>query len=105
MFSKFAPRQPKIESSADDELGPLRGAPARIAENMDASLTLPLATSQRTIPIKLMEENQIRRLAVLNRDKRLVGIVSLGDLAVKTGDEALSGEALEQVSEPAAPKR
>jgi len=54
---------------------------------------------------RLMEENQIRRLAVLNRDKRLVGIVSLGDLAVKSGDEGLSGEALEQVSEPAAPRR
>src|SRR5262245_56067255 len=31
---------------------------------------------------QLMEQNQIRRLVVLNRDKRLVGIVSLGDLAV-----------------------
>src|SRR5688572_26993241 len=46
----------------------------------------------------LMEENQIRRLVVLNGDKRLVGIVSLGDLAVKTGDEELSYQALEQVS-------
>jgi len=54
---------------------------------------------------RLMEENQIRRLVVLNRDKRLVGIVSLGDLAVKTRDERLSGEILEQVSEPAQPKR
>jgi CBS domain-containing protein len=52
-----------------------------------------------------MEEQQIRRLVVLNRDKRLVGIISLGDLAVKTGDERLSGAALEQVSEPAQPKR
>jgi CBS domain-containing protein len=54
---------------------------------------------------RLMEENQVRRLVVLNRDKRLVGIVSLGDLAVKAGDDELSGEALEQVSEPAAPRR
>jgi CBS domain-containing protein len=53
----------------------------------------------------LMEDNQIRRLVVLNRDKRLVGIVSLGDLAVKCGDEGLTGEALELVSEPAAPRR
>jgi CBS domain-containing protein len=30
---------------------------------------------------KLMESKQIRRLVVLNRDKRLVGIVSLGDWA------------------------
>lgn len=54
---------------------------------------------------RLMEENQIRRLVVLNRDKRLTGIMSLGDLAVKTRDDELSGEALELVSEPAAPKR
>ena len=52
-----------------------------------------------------MEKNQIRRLVVLNRDKRLVGIVSLGDLAVKTDEDKLSGEALEQVSEPAQPRR
>ena len=42
---------------------------------------------------------------VLNRDKRLVGIVSLGDLAVKCADDRLCGEALEQVSEPAMPVR
>jgi CBS domain-containing protein len=54
---------------------------------------------------RLMEQNQVRRLVVLNRDKRLVGIVSLGDLAVKAGDERLTGEALEQVSEPATPRR
>jgi len=55
--------------------------------------------------VALMEEHQIRRLAVLNREKRLVGIVSLGDLAVKSGDEELSYETLEQVSEPAIPRR
>jgi CBS domain-containing protein len=53
---------------------------------------------------RLMKEHQIRRLVVLNRDKRLAGIVSLGDLAVETGDEKLAGETLEQVSEPARPK-
>jgi CBS domain-containing protein len=49
---------------------------------------------------RLMQENQVRRLIVLNRDKRLVGIVSLGDLAVETGDEKLSGKTLEEVSLP-----
>jgi CBS domain-containing protein len=53
----------------------------------------------------MMEQNQIRRLLVLNRDKRLVGILSLGDLAVDTGDEQLAGHTLEAVSEPAAPLR
>lgn len=54
---------------------------------------------------RLMEEHQIRRLVVLNRSKRLVGILSLGDLAVRTGDDHLSAEALEQVSEPSIPLR
>jgi CBS domain-containing protein len=48
---------------------------------------------------RLMEVKQIRRLAVLNRDKRLVGIVSLGDLAVDASP-ALSGEALREISQP-----
>jgi len=54
---------------------------------------------------RLMKENQVRRLVVLNRDKRLVGIVSLGDLAVETGNERLAGNTLEAVSEPNQPKR
>ena len=54
---------------------------------------------------RLMKENQIRRLVVLSRDKRLVGIVSLGDLAVDTGDDELAGATLEAVSEPAGARR
>lgn len=54
---------------------------------------------------RLMRESQVRRLTVLNRAKRLVGIVSLGDLAVDTHDERLAGATLEAVSEPAAPRR
>ena len=41
-----------------------------------------------------MSQLQVRRLPVLNRDKRLVGIVSLGDLALKkqgSGAQALQG--------------
>jgi CBS domain-containing protein len=49
---------------------------------------------------KIMEENQIRRLVVLSRDdKRLVGVVSLGDLA-RNGITDLSGRVLQKVSEP-----
>ncbi len=49
---------------------------------------------------RLMQEHQVRRLVVLNRDKRFVGIVSLGDLAVEAGDEKLAGKTLEEVSLP-----
>jgi CBS domain-containing protein len=54
---------------------------------------------------KLMERHQIRRLPILDREKQLVGIVALGDLAVETGNEKLSGTVLEEISEPAKPKR
>ncbi len=50
-----------------------------------------------------MEENQIRRLIVRNGDKRLVGIVALGDLATDTNDERLAVAALRQVFAPAQP--
>lgn len=50
---------------------------------------------------RLMKEKQIRRVLVLDRGKRLVGIVSLGDLALEGRDEELSAETLEAVSQPA----
>jgi CBS domain-containing protein len=50
---------------------------------------------------QVMTEKQIRRLVVLNRDKRLVGIVSLGDLAVDARDEQLASETLERICEAA----
>jgi CBS-domain-containing membrane protein len=49
-----------------------------------------------------MKERQIRRLPVLNRERRLVGIVSLGDLALETGDDELVVDALEGISESSA---
>jgi len=50
---------------------------------------------------RIMQEKQVRRLAVLDHDKKLVGIVSLGDLALESEDEDFTGEVLERVSEPA----
>jgi 2-oxoglutarate dehydrogenase E1 component len=41
-----------------DRSEPLRGAQARIVENMEASLTVPTATSVRTVPAKLLEVNR-----------------------------------------------
>ena len=46
-----------------------------------------------------MSDLQVRRLPVLDRDKRLVGIVSLGDLAVNEPKPA--GDALREISQPA----
>jgi CBS domain-containing protein len=48
-----------------------------------------------------MEQHQRRRLLVLNRDKRLVGIVSLGDLATHRQSKKVAGEALSEISKAA----
>ena len=47
---------------------------------------------------KIMSERQIRRLPVVEGD-RLVGIVSLGDIAVKEGKDGRTGDTLESISE------
>jgi len=47
-----------------------------------------------------MSRLQVRRLPVLNREKRLVGIVALADLAVRHGGQA-AGNALKRISRPA----
>lgn len=82
-----------------------------LADGMDASIML--ARDLMTTPpiycfddqdvsevARIMEENQIRRLVVLSRDdRRLVGVVSLGDLA-RHESASRSGEVLQKVSEP-----
>ena len=54
---------------------------------------------------QIMTEQQIRRLVVLNESKQLAGIISLGDLAVHSGDTQQAGQTLEGVSEPSEPQR
>ncbi len=51
-----------------------------------------------------MRKAQVRRVPVIDRENRLVGMVSLGDLAFK-GDEDLAGSALRSISEPSRPDR
>lgn len=47
---------------------------------------------------KKMEDLQVRRLVVLNKDKRMTGIISLGDIATKGNDSKLCSELTEAVS-------
>ena len=52
---------------------------------------------------ELMEEKQIRRLAVLNRNAQLVGVVSVDDLALHRDSERLACEVMQMVSQPGHP--
>ncbi|MFL6465315.1 MAG: multifunctional oxoglutarate decarboxylase/oxoglutarate dehydrogenase thiamine pyrophosphate-binding subunit/dihydrolipoyllysine-residue succinyltransferase subunit [Bryobacteraceae bacterium] len=54
---------------ASDQLVPLRGVAARIAENMTASLSIPVATSQRQVPVRVVEENR----NLINKQRTLGG--------------------------------
>jgi CBS domain-containing protein len=45
-----------------------------------------------------MEKKQVRRLLVLDHDERCVGILSLGDLAVRAANDSLSGQVIQEAS-------
>ena len=67
-----APTAPSDVANAEpqDVVSPLKGMSKSLAANMDASLTVPTATSVRTIPAKLMIDN---RIVINNHLKRTRG--------------------------------
>ena len=68
--SAAAPSKAALEPPAGGQLQPLRGAAGRIAENMAASVAIPLATSQRTIAVKVMDENR----RIINQHRAVLGL-------------------------------
>jgi CBS domain-containing protein len=50
---------------------------------------------------RTMEQNKVRRLPVLNQDKRLVGFLSIGDIS-RTDERSLCGEIVQAAAVPAA---
>jgi len=77
----------------------------KVHEAMTSEVVYCFEDQEVEIAAQMMEMRQIRRVPVLTRDKRLVGIVSLGDLSVETQDQQLAGQTLGGVSEPGKPNR
>jgi CBS domain-containing protein len=77
----------------------------KVTEVMSTDLVYCLEDQEVEEAVSVMEARQIRRVPVLNEEKRLVGIVSLADIAIHAGDRNLAGETLQEVSKPAEPKR
>ena len=50
---------------------------------------------------KQMQDKEVRRMLIMNRQGKLVGVVSLGDIARTTGETELAGETLGEIAEAA----
>ncbi|EWY40313.1 inosine-5'-monophosphate dehydrogenase [Skermanella stibiiresistens SB22] len=70
----------------------------RVREAMSDKLIYCMEDQDSSEAAELMAENDIRRLPVLNSDKRLVGVISLGDLAAQTGDDDVVGQTIQDIS-------
>ncbi len=81
-----------VRAVAEDQLGrPIRD----IVTGNIISARPDMSTREAA---ELMSEHQVRRLPVVE-DDHLVGIVSIGDLAVKKGKDSRVGDALQHISE------
>jgi CBS domain-containing protein len=80
-------------------------AQTRVGDVMTAEVHTCFLDQPAGDAARLMQAKQVRRLPVVDHGGRLVGVVSLGDLAVSGGDDRLTGETLERVSESSPPRR
>ncbi len=74
------------------------GPDARVRDVMSQEVKYCYDEEETEDVLDNMAEIQVRRLPVVNQDKRLVGIVSIGDLAKEEARE--SGEALSDIARP-----
>ena len=76
-----------------------RGPDAKVREVMTQEIKYCFGDQEVEEVAKNMAQQQLRRLPVIDRSKRLVGIVSLGDIAAGEGPD-VSGDALRGISQP-----
>lgn len=80
-------------------IGAGKGPDTRVADVMSQEVKYCFENEDLDHVARNMGDLQIRRLPVLNQDKRLVGILALGDVAL-SADGADSGNALSGISRP-----
>ena len=82
----------------------LRRMPVPTQRQNELGTFVPKASITKIGPVakvaKIMSDNQIRRLPILNANKHLVGIVALGDLAIATSEISVASSALSEISKP-----
>ena len=77
-----------------------KAADTKVRDFMSEGITWAYEDDSVEEAAKIMSEHQIRRLPVVNSDKRLVGIVALGDFAVESSEIEPAAEALSEISKP-----
>lgn len=77
---------------------------ALVSEAMTRDVVTCLEDQSAEEAARLMQTRQIRRLPIVDHNQRLVGVVSLGDLAVDALKQGDAGETLRSVSWPAEPE-
>jgi CBS domain-containing protein len=80
-------------------VGANKGPDTPVSEIMSKEVLYCFADQDLDDVVQNMANIKVRRLPVLNREKRLVGILSLGDVAL-VDDPDVTGEALSEISEP-----
>ena len=78
-----------------------KGVDTKVREVMSAGIAWAFETDSVERAALIMSERQVRRLPVVNSDKRLVGILSLGDFAVDSAQLRPAAQALSEISKPA----
>ena len=71
----------------------------KVRDVMSKGVSSALDTDTVEDAVRIMSEHQVRRLPVMDQDRNLVGIVALGDLAVKD-ERKPAAQALSQISRP-----
>jgi CBS domain-containing protein len=76
-----------------------RGPDTRVGDVMTHDVRYCFEADDSDEVCRNLGDQQIRRIPVVSRDKRLVGILSLGDLAREDGNGS-AGDALGAISQP-----
>ena len=77
-----------------------KGADTKVRDVMSEGIAWAYEDDSVEQAVKIMSERQVRRLPVVDRDKRLVGIVALGDVAVQSSEIRPAAQALSEISKP-----
>ena len=95
MIGTISDRDIAIRAVADG-----KGAGTKVRDVMSPGIAWAYEDDSVEQAVAVMSKHQVRRLPVVNRDKRLVGIVALGDFAVEKSEIRPAAEALAEISKP-----